>query len=256
MRFLIVAVAIYSTGIFAALKTQMVDYKDGDVALQGYLAYDTKFKGSRPAVLVVHEWMGLDAYAKKRTDMLASLGYIAFAADIYGKGVFPKSSEEAMKVSGDWKANPMLLRTRAQAAINTLIAQKNVNAKKIAAIGYCFGGTTVLELARAGTEIQGVVSFHGGLGSKAAAKLEGTIKTKVLVLHGADDPFVKADEVEGFVEEMQKTKANWELVSYGNSVHKFTTPEAGNDPSKGFAYNEQSDKRSWEAMKAFFKEIL
>lgn len=256
MRLLFISLLLLSTAASAVLKTQMVDYKDGDVALQGYLAYDTKFKGPRPGVLVVHEWMGLDAYAKKRADMLAQLGYVAFAADIYGKGVFPKAMEEAAKVSGDWKANPEAFRARVQAAVATLSAQKGVNAKKLAAIGYCFGGTAVLELARAGSDIQGVVSFHGALATKKAVKTPGVIKTKVLVFNGADDPFVKPDEVASFTEEMQQAKANWELVNYGNSVHKFTNPEAGDNPSLGWAYNEQSDKRSWEAMKAFFKEVL
>lgn len=256
MRLLILFLVLTSFPALAALKSQMVDYKDGDVALQGYLAFDTKFKGPRPAVLVVHEWMGLDAYAKKRADMLASLGYIAFAADIYGKGVFPKSMDEAAKISGDWKVNPAPFRARVKAGIDAMTAQKNVNAKKVAAIGYCFGGTAVLELARAGSEIQGVVSFHGGLSSKEEVKNAGVIKTKILVLNGADDPFVKRAEVQDFIEEMQKSKADWQLIDYGNSVHKFSNPEAGNDPSKGFAYNKLMDDRSWAAMKAFFNEIL
>lgn len=256
MRTWILTLLFVSLPALAALKTQMVDYKDGDTQLSGYLAFDTKFKGPRPGVIVVHEWMGLDAYTKKRADMLAALGYVAFAADIYGKGVFPKEMNEAAKISGDWKANPLQLRQRVKAALDTLATQKGVNPKKLAAIGYCFGGTTVLELARSGSDLQGVVSFHGGLSSKEEVKGPGVIKTKILVLNGADDPFVKRDEVAEFIEEMQKSKADWQLVDYGGAVHKFSNWEAGNDPSKGFAYDAAADKRSWQAMQDFFKEVL
>jgi dienelactone hydrolase len=256
MRYLILALITLSSAAFAKLETKVVEYKEGDVTLEGYLAYDTKFKGPRPGVLVVHEWMGLDGYAKSRTEQLAKLGYIAFAADIFGKGVRPSTMDEAAKISSGYKANPELWRARAVASLETLKAQKNVDGKKIAAIGYCFGGSTVLEFARAGTELNGVVSFHGNFATKLPVKGPGIVKTKVLVLHGANDPFVKQDEYEDFIEEMQKSKADWQMISYGNAVHKFSNPEAGNDPSKGFAYDKSTDERSWAAMQTFFKEIF
>lgn len=256
MRYLVMAFITLSSAAFAKVETKVIEYKEGETVLEGYLAYDTKFKGPRPGVLVVHEWMGLDGYAKSRAEQLAKLGYIAFAADIFGKGVRPTTMEDAAKTSGSYKANPQLWRARAVASLETLKAQKNVDNKKIAAIGYCFGGSTVLEFARAGTELNGVVSFHGNFATKLPVKGPGIVKTKVLVLHGANDPFVKEDEYEDFIEEMQKSKADWQMISYGNAVHKFSNPEAGNDPSKGFAYDKSADERSWAAMQAFFKEIF
>ncbi len=256
MRYLIMALITLSSAAFAKIETKVIEYKEGNTTLEGYLAYDTKFKGPRPGVLVVHEWMGLDGYAKSRAEQLAKLGYVAFAADIFGKGVRPTTMEDAAKTSGSYKANPELWRARAVAGLETLKAQKNVDGKKIAAIGYCFGGSTVLEFARAGTELNGVVSFHGNFATKLPVKGPGIVKTKVLVLHGANDPFVKEDEYEDFIEEMQKSKADWQMISYGNAVHKFSNPEAGNDPSKGFAYDKSADERSWAAMQAFFKEIF
>ena len=239
----------------AAVKTSVVEYKHGDTVLEGYLAWDDTTNVSRPAVLIVHEWTGLGPYVKQRAEMLAELGYVAFAADIYGKGVRPATSAEAGKTAGIYKNDRSLMRARAKAGLDTLKAQKFVDPKRLAAIGYCFGGTTVLELARDGADIRGVVSFHGGLSTPTPQDAKG-IKAKVLALHGADDPFVKADEVAAFQDEMRKAGLDWQFVSYGGAVHSFTNPEAGNDNSKGAAYNEKADKRSWEAMKTFFKEIF
>jgi dienelactone hydrolase len=255
MKLFVLLATLVATNAWAKLETKVIEYKEGETVLEGYLARDTKFKGPRPGVLVVHAWMGLDDYAKRRAHQLAELGYVAFVADIYGKGVRPASMEEAAKTSGIYKANHQLWRARALAGFETLKAQKNVKLDKLAAIGYCFGGSTVLEMARAGTKLNGVVSFHGNFATKMPAKAD-SLQTKILVLHGANDPFVKEDEYEDFIEEMIKSKADWQMVSYGNTVHSFTDPGAGNDPSKGFAYHAESDKRSWEAMKTFFKEIL
>lgn len=257
MKFLIFIFSVVLTvPAFAKLETRLVDYQQGDVTLQGYLASDTQFKGKRPGVLVVHEWMGLNDNAKRRANMLAAMGYIAFAADIYGKGVRPKDGSEAAKMSSGYKANPELLRARVIAGLNTLKAQKNVATDKIAAIGFCFGGTTVLELARSGTPLNGVVSFHGGLASKAELDQPGIIHTKVLALHGADDPYVKHDEVDGFIKEMQKAKADWELVYLGNAVHGFSVLDAGDNTASGYAYSAQADKRAWQDMQDFLKEIF
>ena len=239
----------------AAVRTVVVEYKQGDTVLEGYLAWDDATNILRPAVLVVHEWTGLGPYVKKRAEMLAELGYVAFAADIYGKGVRPASPAEAGKTAGIYKNDRSLMRARAKAGLDTLKDQKFVDPKRLAAIGYCFGGTTVLELARDGADIKGVVSFHGGLSTPTPQDARN-IKAKVLALHGADDPFVKADEVAAFQEEMRKAGLDWQFVSYGGAVHSFTNPEAGNDNSKGAAYNEKADKRSWEATKLFFTEIF
>lgn len=241
-------------GAKAEIKTETIEYKQGDVTLEGFHAYDDSLSEKRPAVLVVHQWKGLTDYEKKRAVMLAQLGYNVLAADIYGKGVRATNPKDAGALSGKYKSNRTLLRERVKAGLEALQKDERTDAKKIAAIGYCFGGTTVLELARSGADIAGVVSFHGGLSSPTPTDAKN-IKCKVLVLHGADDPNVNP-EVPGFQEEMRKAKVDWEFVAYGNSVHSFTDWNAGNDNSKGVAYNEKADKRSWEAMKQFFTEIF
>lgn len=239
----------------AAVKTKIVEYKQGDTVLEGYLAWDDAKKAKQPGVLIVHEWTGINDHMKQRAEMLAKLGYVAFAADIYGKGIRPTNREESAATAGIYKSDRPLMRARAQAGLETLKKQKLVDPQRIAAIGYCFGGTTVLELARDGADVKGVVSFHGGL-STPTPQDAGKIKSKVLVLHGADDPYVKAEEVAAFQQEMRDAKVDWQFISYGNAVHSFTNKAAGTDNSKGAAYNEKADKRSWEAMRAFFAEIF
>jgi dienelactone hydrolase len=205
--------------------------------------------------LVAHQWKGLTAYERKRAEMLAKLGYAVFCADIYGKGVRADNPQDAAKLAGKYKGDRPLLRARVNAAFDQLKKQALVDPKRMAAIGYCFGGTTVLELARSGADVAAVVSFHGALATPEpgdAAKIKG----KVLALHGADDPFVPPAEVAGFEEEMRKAKVDWQLVAYGGAVHSFTDWNAGNDNSKGAAYHEKADHRSWEAMKTFFAEVL
>lgn len=238
----------------AEVKTETIEYKQGDVTLLGFHAYDDSVSGKRPGVLIVHQWKGLGDYEKKRAEMLAKLGYNAFAADIYGKGIRPSSAKEAGGLAGKYKSDRALLRERVKAGLDVLKKSEFTDEKKIAAIGYCFGGTTVLELARSGADISGVVSFHGGLSSPNPTDAKN-IKGKVLVLHGADDPNVNP-EVPGFQDEMRKAKVDWQFVAYGNAVHSFTDWNAGNDNSKGAAYNEKADKRSWEAMQQFFAEIF
>lgn len=239
----------------AAVTTRIIEYKQGDAVLEGYLAWDDATTTKRPGVLVVHEWTGINPYIKQRVESLAKLGYVAFAADIYGKGVRPAIQSDAAKTAGIYKSDRPLLRARVRAGLEELKKQKLVDTQRIAAIGYCFGGTTVLELARDGADVKGVVSFHGGLSTPTPQDAKN-IKAKVLALHGADDPYVKTDEVSAFQEEMRNAKVDWQFVSYGNAVHSFTNPGAGNDNSKGAAYNEKADKRSWKAMKVFFAEIF
>ena len=247
--------ALFAPLALAEIRTKTVEYKQGEAMLEGYLAWDDAAKGKRPGVLVVHDWMGVGPYAKSRTEQLARLGYIVLAADIYGKGVRPQNPQEASQQAGLYKKDRALMRARVNAALETLRGIEGVDAKRIAAIGYCFGGTTVIELARSGAEIAGVVSFHGGLDSPNPADGKN-IKAKVLALHGADDPFVPAADLAAFEEEMRKGGVDWQLVKYGGAVHSFTHQDAGSDNSKGAAYNERADRRSWEAMKAFFGEIL
>ncbi len=239
----------------AAIHTETAEYKQGDATLEGFVAYDDSIQGQRPAILIVHQWMGLTDYEKKRAEMLAQLGYVAFCADIYGKDVRPKNAREAGPLAGKYKGDRQLLRARVNAGLAALRQQPLVDQKHVAAIGYCFGGTTVLELARSGADIAGVVCFHGGLDSPTPADGKN-IKCKVLVCHGADDRFSPPEAVAAFENELRAAGVDWQFIKYGGAVHSFTEPEAGNDNSKGVAYNEKADKRSWEAMKAFFAEIF
>jgi len=239
----------------AALHTEVVEYRHGDTALEGYLAYDNAVQGKRPGVLVVHEWTGVGPYVKKRVEQLARMGYLAFALDMYGKGIRPKTPQEAGAQAGIYRADRPLMRARANAGLEVLKKHELADPRRIAAIGYCFGGGVALELARSGADIAGVVSFHGNLDTPNPDDAK-KIKARVLVLHGGDDSFVPASQVAAFQEEMRKAKVDWQLIIYGGAVHSFTNPEAGNDPSRGAAYNEKADNRSWEAMKAFFAEIF
>jgi len=252
----LVLAASLVTGTHAALVEKAVIYQQGGATLEGFHVYDDAVAGKRPAVLVIHQWTGLTEYEKRRCRMLAELGYNVFAADIYGQGIRPQPPE-AGKEAGKYKGDRTLYRARLTAALDQLKADERTDSSKIAAIGYCFGGTGVLELARSGAEIAGVVSFHGGLdtadGMAAAA---GKIPAKVLVLHGADDPFVPVAQVVAFQKEMTDAKADWQMDLYSGAVHAFTQKEAGNDNSKGAAYNEAADRRSWLAMKTFFAELF
>ncbi|HRY43736.1 MAG TPA: dienelactone hydrolase family protein [Thermoanaerobaculia bacterium] len=237
----------------AAVKTATVEYLDGDQTCEGFLAWDDAVKGKRPGVVVVHEWMGLGDYAKERARQLAALGYVALAADIYGKGIRAKDAAEAGRLAGRFKGDLPLLRSRARAALDTLAKDPRTDASRLFAIGYCFGGTTALELARSGAPVAGVVSFHGGLATKDPADAKN-VQGRVLVLHGAADPYVPPAEVAAFQKEMDDAKVDWQMVFYAGAVHSFTNPAAGNDSSKGAAYDARADRRSWEAMKAFLAE--
>ncbi|MCC6758407.1 MAG: dienelactone hydrolase family protein [Candidatus Omnitrophica bacterium] len=240
---------------FAAVQTKTFEYKDGDTVLEGYVAYDDAVAGKRPGVLVVHDWMGFGPFANQKAEELAKLGYTALAVDIYGKGVRPKNTDEAGAQATIYKSDRALLRKRIIAGYEALKSEATVDVNKIAVMGFCFGGTTSLELARSGAPIVGVVSFHGGLNTPTPMDAKN-IKAKVLALHGADDPYVPAAEVDAFEKEMNDGKVDWQLVKYSGAVHAFTNPAAGNDNSKGAAYNANADKRSWTAMKSFFEEVF
>ena len=250
-----VIAAFWAVGAFAQIHTETIEYKQGDTVLEGYLAYDSPSSARRPGVLIIHQWKGLTDYEKMRARMLAELGYVAFAADIYGKGIRPQTNEEAMAQVGTYYEDCQLFRSRALAALERLNKHNLVDTNRVAAIGYCFGGSGALELAKSGARINGVVSFHGGLTTPNLEEAKN-IKAKVLVLTGADDPNVPHDQVKTFEGEMANAKVDWQLIAYGGAVHSFTIPIAGNDPSTGSAYNEKADKRSWEAMKQFFAEIF
>lgn len=239
----------------AAVVTKTIEYRDGNTVMEGFVAYDDALAGRRPGILVVHDWMGFGAFSNNKAVELARLGYTAMAVDIYGKDVRPQNTDQAGQLIGIYKSDRPLLRRRILAAFETIKSEPSVDSSKIAVMGFCFGGTTALELARSGAAIKGVVSFHGGLNTPTPADAKN-IKARILALHGADDPFVPVDEVAGFEKEMNDAHIDWQLVKYSGAVHAFTNPAAGNDNSKGAAYNEKADRRSWIAMKDFFEEIF
>lgn len=240
----------------AQIQTKSVDYNDGDVKLEGFLAFDpAKATKGSPAVLVIHQWMGVTDYEKSRCKQLAEMGYVAFAADIYGKGIRPTAVPDAMKQSSVYKNDRQLYRKRLNLGLEQLKSTPGVASTKIAAIGYCFGGTGVLELARSGADIAGVVSFHGGLDAPTPEDAKN-IKAKVLICHGNDDPFVPVADIDAMKSSFNEAKVDWQMISYSGAVHSFTQKMAGNDNSKGAAYNEKADIRSWVAMKSFFDEVI
>jgi len=239
----------------AAIQTKTVTWEQDGQLLEGYLAWDDAVTGARPGVLVVHQWMGLTENEMMRARMLAELGYVALAADIYGQGVRPTDTAGAAKEAGKYYADRALLRARAAAGLEALKKQPGVDAARTAAIGYCFGGGTVLELARSGADLRGVVSFHGSLDTPLPAARDA-VKAKVLVCHGAVDPYVKPEAVTGFMAEMEAAGVDYQFIAYAGAVHAFTQKGAGSDPSRGAAYQEAADRRSWGAMKEFLAEVL
>lgn len=240
----------------AAIVEKTVDYQHDDTRLEGFHAYDDSIEGRRPGVLIVHQWTGLTDYEKSRARQLAEMGYNVFALDIYGKGIRPQPPESG-KYAGKYKGDRELFRGRLMAGLEVLRGDGRTDPEKIAAIGYCFGGTGVLELARAGADIAGVVSFHGGLGAgEGMAAKPGGVKAKVLVCHGAADPYVPDEEVDAFQKEMHAANADWQFIAYADAVHAFTQKMAGDDPSKGAAYQAEADRRSWAHMKLFFDQLF
>lgn len=249
-------VFFYSMASFAILKTENVIYKHDGVELEGYLAYDSKIKDPKPAIIIVHDWMGPSEYTEMRAQQLAELGYVAFAADIYGKTARPKNQKEAAKIAGEFRnGGRKLLRARAKAAFDYISKHSEVQKKNIAAIGYCFGGTTVLEMARSGLPLKGVISFHGGLSNPNPQDAKN-IKSVLLVLHGGIDPYVPMGEVQAFLKEMNDAKVDYQFIIYSGAVHAFTQKSAGNDLSKGVAYNVTADRRSFQEMRRFLENIF
>ncbi|HWQ80993.1 MAG TPA: dienelactone hydrolase family protein [Ignavibacteria bacterium] len=257
MKRIIVLLFVMITAVAARAQivTENVTYDDGGVLLLGYIAYDESIQNKKPAVIIVHDWMGIGEFAKEKAEAIAKLGYVGFAVDIYGIDSRPKNTQEAGKLAGTYKNDRNLMRKRINIAFDEIKKKNYVNPDRIAVMGYCFGGTVALELARSGADVKGTVSFHGGLDTPYPKDAKN-IKGKVLVLHGGDDPFVPREQVSAFEKEMNDAGVDYQLFIYSGAVHSFTNPAAGNDNSKGAAYNEKADKRSWEAMKTFFKEIF
>jgi len=235
-----------------------VEYSVQGVVLKGYLAYDNSITGKRPGILVVHEWWGLNSYARKRARMLAGLGYTALAVDMYGEGKQAMHPDDAGKFSSELMKNFEVAKTRFLASEDFLKKQPTVDPKKIGAIGYCFGGGIVLNMARQGADIAGVASFHGNLTAIKPAE-PGMVKAKIRVYTGADDKFIPAETVASFKKEMTDAKADFKVIVYPGAIHSFTNPDAtklGKKYNLPLAYNAKADKESWEDMKTFFKMIF
>ena len=243
------------TSANAEIKTEEVSYNAGDTTMKGFLAWDNAKKGKRPGVLIVHEWWGLNDYARERAKQIAALGYTALAVDMYGGGKIAEHPRDAGAFASAVMKDPQMAKARFIAAMDLLKKQPTVNPEKIAAIGYCFGGSTVLNMARQGVDLDAVVSFHGSLGG--LAPVSGEIKPKILAANGASDSFVTEEQIKIFKKEMQG--ADMKFISYEGAKHGFTNP-AADEVAKKFgldiAYNEQADERSWAAMKKFLKDIF
>jgi dienelactone hydrolase len=237
------------------MQTRDVDYRCEEANLRGYLAYENT-AGPRPGVLVFHEGLGLNEFAIERARRLAELGYVALAADMFGERRQGKNLQEIATLVGGLRAEPEILRARGRAALVTLAALPQVDAGRCAAIGFCFGGSVVLELARAGADLKAVVSFHGVLATKLPAQ-SGQVKASVLVCTGTEDPLAPPDQVAAFEDEMRAAAvADWQVISYGNTLHGFTNPAADGSMMRTAMYNEQADRRSWASMHSLFDEVL
>lgn len=239
----------------AAVVTERIEYKDGDTVCEGMIAYDDTTKDKRPGVVVVHEWWGLNDHAKNAAQKLAELGYVGFAADMYGEGTITDDPTTAGKLSGALKSDRAALRRRAKAAVDALRAFRLTDPDRIGAIGYCFGGTTALEIARSGEFVRGVVSFHGALSTPNPEDAKN-IKGRVLVLHGADDPFVPESEVAAFKKEMDAANVKYTFIAYPGAQHSFTNPDVDRHNLKGAKYDSAAAQQSWEDMKQFFAEAF
>ena len=236
------------------MRAESLEYKDGDVTLKGFVALDDQSNHKRPGILVMPEAFGLGKQAKDRALRLASLGYAALAGDPYGNGLEVSDLQEAIKHAGAIREDNTKFRQRIRAGLDALMALPQVDTDRLVVLGYCMGGSCSLEMARDGAPLKGVVSFHGALETQGPAE-PGKVQAKVLVCHGADDPFVPVEHVTAFEAEMTKAGVDWQVISYGGTVHSFTNPEADGS-IEGICYNKQADERSWQAMQAFFDEIF
>lgn len=246
----------YALPVGAEIVSKSVEYEHDGVTLEGFHAYDDEIEGKRPGILIIHQWTGLTEYEEMRAKMLAELGYNVFAADIYGKGIRPQPPL-AGEYAGKYKSDRELYRARMIAGLEVLKSDLRTDVSHTAAIGYCFGGTGVLELARANADVSAVVSFHGGLGAaEGMAAKKGEVSPAMICFHGAVDPFVSPDELDAFQKEMRDAEADLQFVSFSGAVHAFTQQMAGDDPSKGAAYDAKADKRSWEYLKVFLENVF
>ena len=257
--FLFLAVSLlFVSNVFAEVKGKDVTYEANGTTLKGFLAYDDSSTEKRPGVIVVHEWWGQNEYARSRATQLAELGYIALAVDMYGDGKTADHPEDATKFMNEAFSNMELFKKKFEAGLQLLKSQEQTNPEKIAAIGYCFGGATVLGMARAGVDLDGVVSFHGMLATETPAQ-KGNVKASILVFHGGSDPFVPKEQADAFKKEMTDAEVDFKFVEFEGVQHSFTNPgatEVGKKFGKPFVYNEDADKKSWAEMQVFLKSVF
>ncbi len=258
VKSLFLVAGLFIGNVYAGIVTEEVTYREGDTVMKGVISYDDSVTKKRPGVLVVHEWWGHNDYARKRAQMLAELGYTALAVDMYGDGKTVSHPDDAGSFAKAVGGNPELARARFTSAMNTLQSHKTVDAKNIAAIGYCFGGGIVLNMARQGLDLKGVASFHGSVATQSPAK-KGDIKARIRVFNGADDPMVKSEQLEAFKTEMANAGVDYKVVSYPGVKHSFTNPQADEFAKKfnlPLAYDKHADEDSWKQMKQFFASIF
>lgn len=246
---------LVATTVQAKVLTKNITYQHDGVQLEGYLAYDGAIKGKVPAVLVVHEWWGLNDYARKRAKQLADMGYVAFALDMYGKGKVTEHPKQAAEWMRQTNSNVHLWQQRAVAGLEVLKKEPRTDTARIAAIGYCFGGATVQQLAYSGANVRGVVSFHGSLLPPTPEQVK-QVKAKFLICHGAGDPFTKAEVLQNYVAAMNETDLDWQMIMYGGAKHSFTNPHADKVGMAALKYSKSADQRSWSHMKGFLEEIF
>ena len=239
----------------ADVKTRELEYRQGETVLQGFIAWDDAVRGKRPGVLVVHEWWGHNVHARHQARRLAEAGYIGFALDMFGKGKVATHPQDAQAFVNEVTKDPAVLAARFNAALEQLKRDPHVDTTRLAAMGYCFGGAVVLDMARAGAPLAAVVTFHGALATKAPAQ-PGKVKARVLVLTGGADPFVPPEQVEAFKREMQAAGVRVEVISYPGAKHGFTNPDAGQYGMAQLAYDAEADRQSWAAMLKLFKEVF
>jgi dienelactone hydrolase len=237
-----------------SIQSRTIAYKDGKTELQGYLAWDDAVAGQRPGVMISHAWAGRSDFENGKAEKLAKLGYVGFAIDNFGKGILGKSKEENSALIQPFLQDRKMLQRRLQNALDVMKGFDEVDDARVAAIGFCFGGLCVLDLARSAADVNGVISFHGLFGPPANTA-GNKIKAKVLVLHGWDDPMATPDQVVSLGEELSGMGADWQIHGYGNTMHAFTNPDA-NDPAFGTVYDANADRRSWDTMQGFLSEIF
>ena len=259
MRHLLVVLVLMSViAARAAVVGKEVVYTSDSLTMKGYVAYDDKFEGRRPGILVVHEWWGQNEYLRKRAEMLAGLGYVALAVDMYGNGKQAGHPDDAGKFASEVMSKMTTMQARFNAAMELLKKDEHVDVGRIGAVGYCFGGGVVLAMARGGANLKAVVSFHGSLATQHPAT-KGIVKAKILVCNGADDKFISADDIEKFKAEMKSAGVDMKFVNYPGAIHAFTNPgatELGKKFNMAIAYNENADKKSWAEMQKLFNKAF